>query len=48
MKQKRVCQVLVGFILLLTLVGCGELQAPVTNSPAVETSLASAARAFAK
>ena len=48
MKQKRVCQILIGFILLFALVGCGKSQAPVTNPPAVETSLASTARAFAK
>ena len=48
MKQKRVCQVLIGFILLLTLVACGKTQAPITNPPAVETSLASTARALAK
>jgi len=48
MKQKRVCQELSGFILLLTLVACGKTPAPITNPPAVETSLASTARALAK
>ncbi len=48
MQQKCLVQVLIGFVLLLTLVACGKAQAPITNPPAVETSLASTARAFAK
>jgi len=49
MKQKRVYQSIIGFVLLFTLVGCGKSQpTSVTNPPGVETSLASTARALAQ
>ena len=48
MNRKHFSQTLIGFVLLLTLIGCGKSQAPITNPPAVETSLAGTARAFAK
>src|SRR6266542_3665682 len=49
MKQKRVYQAIIGFVLLFTLVGCGKSQpTSVTNPPGVETSLASTARALAQ
>ena len=38
----------VGFVVLLVLVACGQRPVPVTNPPAVETSLASTALALAK
>ena len=47
MNTKQICQILLGFIFLFTLIGCGK-KAPFTNPPAVETSLASTARALAK
>lgn len=47
MKPKQICQLFIGFVLLFTLVGCRK-SAPITNPPAVETSLASTARALAK
>ena len=48
MNQKHLSQTLIGFIFLLTLIGCGKSQAPISNPPAVETSLAGTARALAK
>jgi len=48
MNQKRIPQALLGLVLLFTLFGCGKSQAPKTNPPAVETSLAGTARALAK
>ncbi len=47
MNQKRI-QALIGLLLVFTLFGCGKSQAPKTNPPAVETSLASTARALAQ
>lgn len=47
MKHHRIHQALIGFVILFILAGCGK-SASVTNPPAVETSLASTARALAK
>lgn len=47
MNHKHFYQTCIGFILLLILTACGK-PAPATNPPAVETSLAATARAFAK
>jgi hypothetical protein len=47
MNPKQICLLLVGFLLLFALVGCGK-KASFTNPPAVETSLAGTARALAK
>lgn len=47
MNYHRIHQAWIGFVLLSILAGCGR-SAGNTNSPAVETSLASTARAFAK
>ena len=49
MHHNQVHQTLIGFVLLLVMVGCGTAQpAPITNPPGVETSLASTAQALAK
>ena len=48
MKRHSIPQALMGFIFLFVMVGCGKSSAPITNPPAVETSLASTARALAK
>lgn len=48
MNRKHFSIIWVGFVLLITLAGCGKQPAPITNPPAVETSLASTARALAK
>jgi len=49
MNRKQLSQTCIGFVLLSSLIGCGKPQpAPITNPPAVETSLAGTARAFAK
>lgn len=47
MNPKQICQLLVGFLFLFALAGCGK-KAPLMNPPAVETSLAGTARALAK
>ena len=47
MNQKHFCRTWAGWLLLLTLTACGK-PVPATNPPAVETSLAGTARAFAK
>jgi hypothetical protein len=48
MKPTLLYCILIGSIILLTFTGCGRSPAPVVNPPAVETSLASTARALAK
>ena len=48
MNRKHLSKTLIGFILLLILIGCGKSKTPITNPPAVETSLAATARALAK
>ena len=49
MNRKQLSQTWIGFVLLLSLIGCGKPQpAPITNPPGVETALAGTARAFAK
>jgi len=49
MRHNQVHQTLIGLVLLLVMVGCGTAQpTPITNSPGVETSLASTAQALAK
>lgn len=48
MNQKHLCQGLLILLLFFTLTGCKGGSAPETNPPAVETSLAGTARAFAK
>jgi hypothetical protein len=49
MHRSQLRQTLLGFVLLLVMVGCGTAQStPVTNSPGVETSLASTAQVLAK
>jgi len=48
MNQKHFSQTFIAILLLLVLVGCGKRAAPVTNPPAIETSLASTARALAQ
>src|SRR5512142_194376 len=48
MNTKRIQTALIGLVLLFTLFGCRKSQVPITNPPAVETSLASTARALAK
>src|SRR5215216_357997 len=50
MNRKHLSLPLIGFLLLFTVMGfgCGKSPAPITNPPAVETSLAGTARALAK
>lgn len=48
MKPNLLYSVLIGSVLLLAVQGCRRTPAPVVNPPAVETSLASTARALAK
>jgi len=48
MKQNCRSLALIGFVFVFMIVGCRNQPAPVSNPPAVETSLASTAKAFAK
>src|SRR5215216_913621 len=48
MNQKHMSLALIGFVLLFTLFGCRKSAVPLSNPPAVETSLAGTARALAK
>ena len=48
MKPNQLFALCLGFVILLVLAACKQQPAPITNPPAVETSLASTARALAK